>query len=70
MHITTAHGVYFIQGRTQTEMIENRVPRGISGPVRNEVTGGWRKLCNEKLRNLWILGSHSVKYNEYYLLYI
>jgi hypothetical protein len=32
---------------------ENRVLRSIFGPVRNEVTGGWRKLHNEELHNLY-----------------
>jgi hypothetical protein len=30
---------------------ENRVPRGIFGPKTEEVTGGWRRLHNEKLDN-------------------
>jgi hypothetical protein len=34
-------------------MFENRVLRGIFGPKRNEVTGGWRKLHNEELHNLY-----------------
>jgi hypothetical protein len=29
------------------------VPRSIFGPKRDEVTGGWRKLHNEKLHNLY-----------------
>jgi hypothetical protein len=33
-------------------MFERRVQRGIFGPMRGEVTGGWRKLRNEELRNL------------------
>jgi hypothetical protein len=33
-------------------MFENSVLRRISGPKRNEITGGWRKLHNEKLHNL------------------
>jgi hypothetical protein len=33
-------------------MFENRVLRRIFGPKRDEVIGGWRKLCNEKLHNL------------------
>jgi hypothetical protein len=33
-------------------VFENRVLRGIFGPKRDEVTGGWRKLHNEELRNL------------------
>jgi hypothetical protein len=31
---------------------ENRVLRRIFGPKRDEVTGGWRKLHNEELRDL------------------
>jgi hypothetical protein len=31
---------------------EKRVLRRIYGPKRNEVTGGWRKLHNEKHHNL------------------
>jgi hypothetical protein len=34
---------------------ENRVLRRIFEPKRNEVTGGWRKLHNEKLHNLYSL---------------
>jgi hypothetical protein len=30
----------------------NRVLRRIFGPMRDEVTGGWRKLHNEELHNL------------------
>jgi hypothetical protein len=30
-------------------VLENRVLRRIFGPKRDEVTGGWRKLHNEKL---------------------
>jgi hypothetical protein len=32
---------------------ENRVLRGIFGLMRNEATGGWRKLHNEELHNLY-----------------
>jgi hypothetical protein len=34
-------------------VFENRVPRRIFGPSRDEVTGGWRKLHNEELRDLY-----------------
>jgi hypothetical protein len=34
-------------------VFENRVLRRIFGPKRDEVTGGWRKLHNEKLHNLY-----------------
>jgi len=32
---------------------ENRVLRRIFGPKEEEATGGWRRLHNEKLRNLY-----------------
>jgi hypothetical protein len=31
----------------------NRVLRGVFGPKRDGVTGGWRKLYNEELHNLY-----------------
>jgi hypothetical protein len=34
-------------------VFENRVPRKIFAPKRDEVTGGWRKLHNEELHNLY-----------------
>jgi hypothetical protein len=34
-------------------VFENRVLRRIFGPKRDEVTGEWRKLHNEELRNVW-----------------
>jgi hypothetical protein len=34
-------------------MFENRVLRRIFGPKMDEVTGSWRKLHNEELRNLY-----------------
>jgi hypothetical protein len=34
-------------------VFENRVLRRISGPKRDEVTGGWRKLHNVELNNLY-----------------
>jgi hypothetical protein len=36
----------------QVKLYENRVLR-IFGPKRDEVTGGWRKLLNEELHNLY-----------------
>jgi hypothetical protein len=33
-------------------VVENRMLRRISGPKRDEVIGGWRKLHNEELHNL------------------
>jgi hypothetical protein len=34
-------------------VFENRVLRRIFGPKRDEVTGGWRKMHNEDLRDLY-----------------
>jgi hypothetical protein len=34
-------------------VFENRVLRRIFGPKRDEVTGGWRKLHEEELHNLY-----------------
>jgi hypothetical protein len=34
-------------------VFENRVLRRMSGPKRDEMTGGWRKLHNEELRDLY-----------------
>jgi hypothetical protein len=34
-------------------VFENRVLRGIFGSKRDEVIGGWRKLHNEDLHNLY-----------------
>jgi hypothetical protein len=34
-------------------VFEKRALKGIFGPSGSEVTGGWRKLHNEKLRNLY-----------------
>jgi hypothetical protein len=38
-------------------VFENRVPRRIFGPKRDEMTGEWRKLHNEELRDLYSLPS-------------
>jgi hypothetical protein len=34
-------------------VFENRVPRRIFGPKREEVAGCWRRLYNEELHNLY-----------------
>jgi hypothetical protein len=36
-------------------VFENRVLRRIVGPKRDEVTGGWRKLHNEELSDMYPL---------------
>jgi hypothetical protein len=38
-------------------VFENKLLRRIFGPKRDEVTGGWRKLHNEELRDLYSLPS-------------
>jgi hypothetical protein len=35
------------------KLSESKLLRRIFGPKRDEVTGGWRKLHNEELRNLY-----------------
>jgi len=39
----------------QVEIFENRLPRRIFGPRRDEVKGKWRKLHNEELYDLYSL---------------
>jgi hypothetical protein len=34
-------------------VFENRVLQIIFGPKREEVVGGWSRLCNEELHNLY-----------------
>jgi hypothetical protein len=43
-------------GNIRLRVFENRVLR-IFGPMRDEVTGGWRKLHNEELCDLYSLPS-------------
>jgi hypothetical protein len=42
-------------------VFENRVPRRIFGPKRDEATGYWRKLHNEELHNLYSLLNRMIK---------
>jgi hypothetical protein len=44
---------YDIKGEHRLRVFENRVLRRIFGLKREEVTGGWRKLHNEELHNLY-----------------
>jgi hypothetical protein len=37
----------------RVRIFQNRVLRRIFGPKKGEVTGGWRKLHNEELHNLY-----------------
>jgi hypothetical protein len=50
-------------------VFENRVPRRIFWPRRNEVTGEWRKLHNEELNNIysspnifWVIKSGRIRW--------
>jgi hypothetical protein len=42
-------------GQLELKVFVNRVLRRIFGPKRDRVTGGWRKLHNEELHNLYSL---------------
>jgi hypothetical protein len=44
-------------------MFENRVLR-IFGPKKDEVTGGWRKLHNEELHNLYSSPNASIRSSQ------
>ena len=40
------------EGR-RLRVFENRVLRGIFGPMRDEITGDWRKLHTEELNDMY-----------------
>jgi hypothetical protein len=42
-----------LREKYRSRIFENRDPRRIFGPKRDEVTGGWRKLHNEELHGLY-----------------
>jgi hypothetical protein len=42
-----------IKAETQTEGVRKQGAEKIFGSKKDEVTGGWRKLHNEELRNLY-----------------
>jgi hypothetical protein len=42
-------------------VFENRVLRRIFGPKRDEMTGKWRKLHDEELRNLYLSPDRQIK---------
>jgi hypothetical protein len=42
-----------LREKYRLRMFENMVQRRMFGPKRNEMTGGWRKLHNEELHNLY-----------------
>jgi len=49
-------GIWFLILREEYRfsVYENRVLRRIFGPKREEEAGGWRRLYNEKLHNLYV----------------
>jgi hypothetical protein len=42
-----------LREENRLRVFENRVLRRIFGPKKDEVTGGWRKLHNEELNDLY-----------------
>jgi hypothetical protein len=42
-----------VREENKLRVLENRVRRRIFGPKKDGVTGGWRKLHNEELHNLY-----------------
>jgi hypothetical protein len=42
-----------LREKHELRVFENRLLRRIFGPKRDGVTGGWRKLHNEELHNLY-----------------
>jgi hypothetical protein len=50
-----------LTGRHRLRVFENWVLRRIFGLKRNEVIGGWRKLHNEELHNLYSSPSRTIK---------
>jgi len=45
-------------------VFENRVLRRIFGPRRDEVTGGWRRIHNEELNDLYSSPGDKIEKNE------
>jgi hypothetical protein len=44
---------FTLREEQRLRVFENMVLRRISGPKREEVTGGWRRLHNEELHDLY-----------------
>jgi hypothetical protein len=42
-----------LQGNCSVREVENRMLRRIFGPKRDEILGGWRKLHDKELHNLY-----------------
>jgi hypothetical protein len=43
-----------LREESRLRVFESRALRRIYGPKRNEMMGGWRKLHNEELHNVYI----------------
>jgi hypothetical protein len=52
-HLLSTLEMYLLREEHRLRVFENRVLRRIFGPKRDEVTGGWGKLRNEELHNLY-----------------
>jgi hypothetical protein len=46
-------GLLTLREEHRLRVFEDRAQRGIFGPKRDKVIGGWRKLHNEELHNLY-----------------
>jgi hypothetical protein len=55
LKISRLYSTWFLTLREEhrQRVFENRVLRRICGPKRDEVIGGWGKLHNEELRNVY-----------------
>jgi hypothetical protein len=42
-----------LREKHRLRVFENRVLKGMFGPKKDELTGGWRKLQNEEFRNFY-----------------
>jgi hypothetical protein len=58
-----------LRGERKLRVFENMVLRRIFGPRRDEVTGGWRRLHNEELNDLysspnivWVIKSRRMRW--------
>jgi hypothetical protein len=45
--------ISYIKGKPGMRVFENKMPKRIVGPERQEARGGWRKPHNHKFNNLW-----------------
>jgi hypothetical protein len=51
--VQNSAGLWTLREELKLRVFENKLLRRIFGPKRDEVTGGWRKLHNEELRDLY-----------------